>query len=81
MLKRRANEQTSLAEQCISVSMEQKLVAENSQDSSFRRLKQLYSHHGLSKGRMEENRSPNEGFENFTEDQYASIREVTSRNQ
>ncbi|CAI9758789.1 unnamed protein product [Fraxinus pennsylvanica] len=81
MLKRRSREQTSLAERRISVSMEQKLVAENSRDYSFRRLQQLYSHHRSSKRRMEENRSPNEGFGGLTEEQYASIREVTPRNQ
>ncbi|CAA2978106.1 Hypothetical predicted protein [Olea europaea subsp. europaea] len=81
MLKRRASEQTSLAEGRISISMEQKLTAENSRDSSFRRLQQLYSHHGSSKGRMEDNRSPNEGFGGLTEKQYASIKEITPRNQ
>lgn len=49
MMKRRASEQTSLAEQRISVSIEQKLAGKNRWDSSFRRLKQLYSHHELRK--------------------------------
>ncbi|KAK4416229.1 hypothetical protein Salat_2448400 [Sesamum alatum] len=41
-LKREAKEQTSLAEWRISVSEEEKLAAENSRDSAFRRLQNIY---------------------------------------
>ncbi|KAL2522837.1 paramyosin-like [Forsythia ovata] len=81
MLKRTASEQISLVEMRISLSMKQKLEAENSRDAAFRRLQQLYSRDGWSKRRMGEKRSPDEDIGGLTEEQYASIREVNPRNQ
>lgn len=51
-LKKEASEQTSLAEWRISVSAEEKLAAENSRDSAFRRMQNFYPHNISSQSNM-----------------------------
>ncbi|KAF6160695.1 hypothetical protein GIB67_019635 [Kingdonia uniflora] len=46
-LTRRANEETSLAEWRVSVSREQKIVAEASRNEALRRMKEIYSRNNL----------------------------------
>ncbi|PIN16075.1 hypothetical protein CDL12_11277 [Handroanthus impetiginosus] len=53
-LKREAEEQTSLAEWRISVSLEEKLAAENSRDTTFRRLQNLYPRNTSSRRNTEQ---------------------------
>lgn len=59
-LKREAKEQTSLAEWRISVSEEEKLAAENSRDSAFRRLQSVYPRNISSQRNMTEQTLRNE---------------------
>ncbi|RVW57174.1 Patatin-like protein 2 [Vitis vinifera] len=54
-LTRRAKEEKSLADWRVSVSMEQKLVAEARRNSASRRLKELHSHNRSRRGMGEEN--------------------------
>ncbi|KAG8384422.1 hypothetical protein BUALT_Bualt04G0116300 [Buddleja alternifolia] len=53
-LKREASEQTKLAEWRISVSLEEKRVAENNRDSAFKRLQNLYPHNNSSQRNTKE---------------------------
>lgn len=59
-LKRKAKEQTSLAEWRISVSEEEKLAAEHSRDLAFRRLQNIYPHNISSQRNMTEQTIRNE---------------------
>ncbi|KAG8384420.1 hypothetical protein BUALT_Bualt04G0116100 [Buddleja alternifolia] len=53
-LKREFSEQTKLAEWRISVSLEEKRVAENNRDSAFKRLQNLYPHNNSSQRNTKE---------------------------